>query len=646
MADLPVDGTSIHKDCSPSRIARCEKSVQEVQETIASWVDPFAEGTESDDLLNISSGVVAPPNVKKDLMHARTVGEEEFQKFVENRLKTSNVGFFEPLSKLKLETFSTVLRKKIVKVKGKDIVVRADRHLMARMLVVAQSRKMDLQEVLTHELGPVPWSIACVDGSLVKTAKSTLLAVLENDLPAVDHVQRNAAWMVDAMAVLQSLTVAPGTFADLALSVFTIVTAPFANGARRVDFVVDQYPRVSIKACERGRRATQGVLRVEITHRQQKCPTQWKKFLSVNSNKVGVAAFLAKEWAMPDFAPRLHGRSLYVTYGNACSLLTSADGQVVDVTPVEDLRCNHEEADTRLILHARHACENGERAIVIRSPDTDVAILAVFHFPQLQLAARGECVQVFFRTGTKHRLRYIDIDALSTRPDRTVSGALSGLHALTGCDSTSAFKRRGKKSALDLLKSRHGQDFCIGLADLGKHFSVSETLHKLCEKFVCLLYRSGTLIEEVNKLRHQLFVTRATQSDQMPPTQDALRQHVLRANYQAGVWQRALEREPAIPGPAGHGWSLTSDQELSIAWMTKAPAPDNLLLLISCQCQTGCDSGRCSCVHAGLRCTDACRCDNCTCSNKDRPDVEDDGINFANHDSGGSDEEEGDGGDA
>ena len=130
----------------------------------------------------------------------------------------------------------------------------------------------------------------------------------------------------------------------------------------------------------------------------------------------------------------------------------------------------------------------------------------------------------------------------------------------------------------------------------------------------------------------------------MPPRQDALRQHVLRANYQAGVWQRALEREPAIPGPAGHGWSLTRDQELSFVWMTKAPAPDNLLLLISCQCQRGCDSNRCSCVHAGLRCTDAFRCDDC--SNKDRPDVDDDGVDFANHDSGGTDEEEGDGGDA
>ena len=66
---------------------------------------------------------------------------------------------------------------------------------------------------------------------------------------------------------------------------------------------------------------------------------------------------------MPEYAPHFYGRSLYVIYGNACSLLTSADGRVVNVKLVEGLRCNHEEADTHLILHAKHACENDERLL-------------------------------------------------------------------------------------------------------------------------------------------------------------------------------------------------------------------------------------------------------------------------------------------
>ena len=46
-----------------------------------------------------------------------------------------------------------MIRSKAVRVKGTDVIIRADRHLMARMLVVAQARSMDLRKVLTHELG-------------------------------------------------------------------------------------------------------------------------------------------------------------------------------------------------------------------------------------------------------------------------------------------------------------------------------------------------------------------------------------------------------------------------------------------------------------------------------------------------------------
>ena len=41
-----------------------------------------------------------------------------------------------------------------------------------------------------------------------------------------------------------------------------------------------------------------------------------------------------------------------------------------------DLNCDHEEADTRLLLHARHAAESNS-TVIIRSPDTDVAVIAL-----------------------------------------------------------------------------------------------------------------------------------------------------------------------------------------------------------------------------------------------------------------------------
>ena len=132
----------------------------------------------------------------------------------------------------------------------------------------------------------------------------------------------------------------------------------------------------------------------------------------------------------------------------------------------------------------------------------------------------------------------------------------------------------------------------------------------------------------------------------MPPTRDALRQHILRCNYQAAIWQRALQSEPDIPSPIGHGWSLNDEQLLTIQWTTKQPAPDELLLLIACNCLTGCGSGRCSCLRSGFHCTAACGCTDCAntdqsqlrggdLSSGDDTDDDDDGGGGAEGDSGG-----------
>ena len=55
-----------------------------------------------------------------------------------------------------------------------------------------------------------------------------------------------------------------------------------------------------------------------------------------------------------------------------------------------------------------------------------------------------------------------------------------------------------------------------------------------------------------------------------------LREHSLRANYQAAVWRRSLQRCPDIPSPVGSGW-CTEDGKLVIDWMGDQPAPQAVL---------------------------------------------------------------------
>ena len=128
---------------------------------------------------------------------------------------------------------------------------------------------------------------------------------------------------------------------------------------------------------------------------------------------------------------------------------------------------------------------------------------------------------------------------------------------------------------------------------------------------MCRLHQTRSTCTEVNKLRFELFATKATQCDQLPPTRDALGLPGAWANYQAGIWHTALQSKPVVSSPCGHGWYLSDDGMLSVKWITIPPALDDLLILVACKCLTGCVTARCSCVRAGLECSDACLCESC-----------------------------------
>ena len=70
-----------------------------------------------------------------------------------------------------------------------------------------------------------------------------------------------------------------------------------------------------------------------------------------------------------------------------CCQLVVTDGQQV-ISPIcENIAslapCNHEEADTRIIVHASAAIKCGHRRILIRTVDTDVVVLAVWVVQEL-----------------------------------------------------------------------------------------------------------------------------------------------------------------------------------------------------------------------------------------------------------------------
>ena len=137
-----------------------------------------------------------------------------------------------------------------------------------------------MKEVLSYELGDLPYSLATHSGSLVKTTKSKLLQALLVDTENIAGIPKEAVVILDGMAVLQSTKPTGDTFGALATQLLVSVLSNVPEDGR-VDFVCDQYPTCSIKSAERQRRAQSTAPVVRITGPEQRLP-QWKTFMSVS----------------------------------------------------------------------------------------------------------------------------------------------------------------------------------------------------------------------------------------------------------------------------------------------------------------------------------------------------------------------------
>ena len=183
--------SNFHKELGSQRMERYENDIQSIIKCIGTkMVNPFDiseyEG-EKMPLINIATGTVAPSEVTESLLTAKEQGENAMGEFVKDRLISGKKDFWNPLKKINIKTFQS-LNKPIKLSKSKQTLkaVNIDRQVYSRLLVVSKDREIDLQEVQSYELAPVPLALANMDGSLRKPNKSILLKELE-----MDHLSQN-----------------------------------------------------------------------------------------------------------------------------------------------------------------------------------------------------------------------------------------------------------------------------------------------------------------------------------------------------------------------------------------------------------------------------------------------------------------------
>ena len=186
----------------------------------------------------------------------------------------------------------------------------------------------------------------------------------------------------------------------------------------------------------------------------------WNKFLTISSNKSVLVQFLVCRWKA-EFREKLGERTMFVTMQDQCWKL-----DFISCDNVPDLCCNHEEADTRIILHAMHSGGTS----VIHCDDTDVLVLLLSHSGSL-----GRC---YLKKGRGSKTRIIELALIVEKLIKTACTrdtlrlSLIGLHALTGCDIVSAFAGKSKWKALKLLVKN--KCYVAGMMKLGESWQLSD----------------------------------------------------------------------------------------------------------------------------------------------------------------------------
>lgn len=187
---------------------------------------------------------------------------------------------------------------------------------------------------------------------------------------------------------------------------------------------------------------------------------------------------------------------------------------------------------------------------------------------------------------------------------------LLGMHAVSGCDTTSHPFSKGKISALKTLTTGNFPGLSNVMGDVA---ATHEDLLEVANTFFAALYGKppGTSIESAH---FTLFSKRKKIPKVMvlPPASTNLLLHMLRTYLQVMLWKSADKKSPPdeFTDITNCGWEIRDGIPVP-AIASGDPAPPELIDVIVCHCSAKarkCSTGVCGCHSDHLSCASYCSC--------------------------------------
>lgn len=478
------------------------------------WCNPFNVNDVPSSLINICTGKEVNSDIELSLSNFIDKAENNKEVFWN---EIDHINFWKPRSRNKILTFREGNVKEKIE-KGKVII--GSELMFRRILCAAQVNEIDMNTILSHELTIVPTSLFHDDGSMRKTTKSDLLKKIEDESKAIVDCPIVQSLLIDGMVTIQELNEKEFiTFNDLGrIFLKAVINAGRRCQALRTTVVFDTYNEKSMKTGERLRRGDSNVPHFNVIGSRK--IQKYRNFLKSYKNKQSLLIFLT-EYMTQNAAEYLNENEILVIAGGfkISEKVVSLYKYHSEIT--KTLFSKHEEADTRIILHALYETKFSKQ-ILVKSVDTDVLILLIHFFCS---DSELKETNLFMQLGHGNNKRYLSIEKIVQSLGSTICSCLLALHCFTGCDTTSSFFKVGKKSAFDVLKKN--------IVDLKKLSQLPLLSHdealEIVTRLVLLLYKNkDKKIQKLNDLRIKLATTTNKPSAELPPTEGAFYQHFLR----------------------------------------------------------------------------------------------------------------------
>ena len=303
------------------------------------------------------------------------------------------------------------------------------------------------------------------------------------------------------------------------------------------------------------------------------------------------------------------------------------------IEPLSELKCNHEEADTRVFAHAKWTDKN---TCHIVAADTDILSILLLNFHRftgknmlLDQSDHGRVLHMNALVDAMNEDQDTDMIALRQRNDISIPVFFALVHLLLGsdilcsprgfgpamvlktCIDFSAFLFRKEDGIQNLKFDAHNCEdaYCRFILALYKKRYTNKIKMSADEMF-----GSTNIGDVVQTVRENVFV-QTLENNSVVPSRECMQLRALNLSFQLKVWDQATKPQMTVPKPTLHGWEDVNGCLEMIPDSKQNQAKQASVyetVMKKCRCKKSqCKNGKCGCFHSKQNCSSFCECENC-----------------------------------